>query len=190
MNDFECYPECLWRKQIEKWSKMTKIDENRPVRNSTSPRSKSLKIDTRSRLDTRTISRVSKVLDSGWSFTRCKNLQSETVWWRFVCIMVKTSWISVTNDRFHFGKICEKCVKTRKKFEHARVVLPWNCLRQKMGVEKAVHMCGAVKIDQNLIFFHTRPTRFACWIAKNASKIQIHELGEFGMSVKWVSSRK
>ena len=63
-------------------------------------------------------------------------------------------------------------------------------IRQPVAPEKAVHMCGAVKIDQKLIFFHTRGRRFARRIAKNASEIQMHELGEIGMSVKWLSSRK
>ena len=53
-----------------------------------------------------------------------------------------------------------------------------------MGVERPVHMCGAVKIDQNLLFFHTRGRGFVYQIAKNASIIKNHELGEIRMFVK------
>ena len=63
-------------------------------------------------------------------------------------------------------------------------------LPQATDLEGFRTMCGAVKIDQKLIFFHTRGRRFARRIAKKASKIQIHELGEIEMSVKWLSSRK
>ena len=53
-----------------------------------------------------------------------------------------------------------------------------------MGVERPVHMCGSVKIDQNLIFFHTIGRRFVYQIAKNSSKIKNHDFGEIRMFVK------
>ena len=70
--------------------------------------------------------------------------------------------ILVRNDRFHCGKICAKRVKTREKCGFAGVALLWNCLRQIVGVERAVHMCGAVKIDQKLLLLHARGRRLAC----------------------------
>ena len=70
--------------------------------------------------------------------------------------------ILVRNDRFHCGKICAKRVKKREKCGFAGVALPWNCLRQIVGVEREVHMCGEVKIVQKLIFCDTRGRRFAC----------------------------
>ena len=44
--------------------------------------------------------------------------------------------------RLHARKIGAKCVKTRKKFVRSVLTLPWSCLRQKKGSERAVHMCG------------------------------------------------
>ena len=56
-------------------------------------------------------------------------------------------------------------------------------LPQATDLEGFRTMCGAVKIDQKLILFYTRGRRFAYQIAKNASKIKNHELGEIRMFV-------
>ena len=84
------------------------------------------------------------------------------------------SWISVKIERLDAGKICAKRVKTRKKCVLDGVALPWNCLRQRLGVERAVLMCGAV-IFRKFRVFLTRACRAA--IAFSSKCIQSWKCG-------------
>ena len=49
--------------------------------------------------------------------------------------------------------MCAKCVKTRKKCVWNLVSLVWNCLRQKVAPERAVHMCENGQNRPKITFF-------------------------------------
>ena len=55
------------------------------------------------------------------------------------------SAISMKIGRLYARKICAKFVKTRKQFVRSVLTLPWSCLRQKKGSERAVHNFRARK---------------------------------------------
>ena len=127
---------------------------------------------------------ISKVCALGGFPTRHEN---DIKYLLGVCALVRygeISWILVDFCSLAGVRIRAKCVKTYQKIVFSGVALPRNCLQLKMGVERPVHMCGAVKIHQKLLIFHTRGRRFVYQIAKNASKIKNHELGEIRMFVK------
>ena len=77
-------------------------------------------------------------------------------------------------ERLDAGKICAKRVKKRQKCLLAGLALPWNCLRQRLGVERWVLMCGAV-IFRKFRVFLTRACRAAV-----AFSSKCHQSCKFG----------
>ena len=125
---------------------------------------------------------ISKVCALGGFPTRHEN---DIKYLLGVCALVRYGeicWTLVDFCSFACVRIRAKCVKTYQKIVFSGVALPRNCLQLKMGVGRPVHMCGAVKIHQKLLIFHTRGRRFVYQIAKMHRKLKIMNSGKFGCS--------
>ena len=171
-------------KNDPKWRKNAKSSDFWTFRKLGSPRSKSLKIEIWMFLDVYKGWLISKVCALGGFPILYEN---DIKYLLGVCALVRYGeicWTLVDFCSFACVRIRAKCVKTYQKIVFSGVALPRNCLQLKMGVERPVHMCGAVKIHQKLLIFHTRGRRFVYQIAKNASKIKNHDFGEIRMFVK------